>query len=245
MPEQITLYHDTNKLSPFCHRVEIALLESGASYTTHGFDIRNKPAWFAQVNSMTGKIPVITYGGPNVPPEEPSPLSFKLTESLVILEFLADLFPNSHLLPPASNPTARARVRFFMDTVARTVEKSTFELVQGNSDVNEKIIEGLEKIQALLPDPDAADGGEFATGKDFTIADCAIVPILAILAIASKTDIGRIEPGAGKKLGEALAGEKFERLRRYKKAAWERESVRKVADLDRIEGAWRTRFARN
>ncbi|KAH0834663.1 hypothetical protein J3R83DRAFT_10178 [Lanmaoa asiatica] len=105
MSDQITFYHDTRK-------VELALLEAGASYTPHGFDIYNKPAWFAQVNPLTGKIPAITYGGPNVPPEEPSPLSFKLTESYVILEFLADLFPNSGLLPPASNPTGRARVRF-------------------------------------------------------------------------------------------------------------------------------------
>lgn len=61
------------------------------------------------------QVPVITYGGPNVPPEEPSPLSFKLAESLVILGFLADLFPNSRLLPPPFNPTARAVLRGHRD----------------------------------------------------------------------------------------------------------------------------------
>ena len=98
----------------------------------------------------------------------------------------------------------------------------------------ERIIEGVEKIQALLPDPDAADGGEYATGKNFTNADCAIVPLLATIEVAARTDLGKFEPGSGKKLGDVLAGEKFERLRRYKRAVWERESVKKVVDLVRI-----------
>ncbi|KAG9311890.1 hypothetical protein JVU11DRAFT_8147 [Chiua virens] len=241
MSEQITYYHDTLKLSPFCHRVEIALLEAGASYTALGFDIYNKPAWFAQVNPSTGKIPAITYGGPNVAPEEPSPLSFKLTESYVLLEFLADIFPNSNLLP--TNPIARARVRFFMDIAVRAVEAPITELFRGSGSID-KIIEGLEKIQVLLPDPDAADGGEFAIGKDFTNADCAFVPLLSVLEIIGKTDLGKFQPGLGKKLAEELAGDKFERLRQYKKAVWARESVQKVIDLDRIESGWRTRFSR-
>ncbi|KAG8216299.1 hypothetical protein J3R82DRAFT_6362 [Butyriboletus roseoflavus] len=235
MAEQITLYHDEHRMSPFCHRVEIALIEAGASYTSRGFDIRNKPAWFAQVNPQTGKVPAITYGGPDVPPEEPSALSFKLTESLVILEFLADLFPNSSLLPPVSNPTARARVRYFIDVVARDVAAPAFELVgSGVPGALEKLIEGLEKIQTLLPDPDADEGGEYAIGKDFTNADCAIVPLLASIDVVAKTDLGRFEPGTGTKLGETLAGQKFDRLRRYKKALLERESVKKVNDFVRV-----------
>jgi len=243
MPEQITFYHDTLKLSPWCYRVEMALLEAGATYTSCGLDIYNKPAWFAQANPLTGKIPTIAYGGPNVSPEEPSPLSFKLTESLVILEFLADLFPDSGLLPPASNPTARARVRFFIDVVTRDLEKPLLEAGRGGGpEAFDKMIEGLEKIQALLPDPDA---GEYALGKDFTNADCMLAPLLAFCQLACKTGLGRFEPGAELKLKEALAGEKLERLRRYQKTLWERESVKKVIDFERVEGLWRARFPRN
>jgi len=244
MPEQITYYHDVLKMSPFCHRVEIALLEAGASYTSHGFDIYNKPAWFAKVNPLSGKIPVLTYGGPNVPPEEPSPLSSKLTESFVILEFLADIFPNASLLPPASDPTARARIRYFIDAVARHVEIPLFDFAKGVPGGFEKLVEGLEKIQALLPDPEAA-GGEYAMGKVFTNADCAIAPILGTIEVAARTDLGRFEPGAGKKVGEMLAGTKFDRLRRYQKVLWERESVKKVIDLEHLEGVRRARFTRN
>jgi len=224
-------------------QVEIALLEAGASYTSHGFDIYNIPAWFAQVNPLTGKIPAITYGGPDAPPEDPSPLSFKIAEAFVILEFLADLFPNSSLLPPVSDPTARARVRFFIDVVVRDVETPMFEIKSGVPGAYERLVEGLEKIQRLLPDPDAAEGGEYAFGKDFTNADCAVVPLLALFELATRTDYNKYEPGIGKKLGEALSGEKFDRLRRYKKAVWERESVKKAIDLDHIQGAWKEKIA--
>ena len=108
------------------------------------------------------------------------------------------------------------------------------EFNQGIPGAFEKVVEGVEKIQALLPDPETANGGEYATGKNFTNADCAIVPLLGILELVARTDLGKFEPGTGKKLGEVLAGEKFERLRRYKRAVWERESVKKVVDLVRI-----------
>ena len=38
------------------------------------------------------------------------------------------------------------------------------------------------------------------------------MPALEFLEVASKTGFGRFEPGTGKKLGEALATEKFESL---------------------------------
>jgi hypothetical protein len=41
------------------------------------------------------QVPTMTYGGPKVDPTNPSPESFKLAESLVLLEFIADLFPSA------------------------------------------------------------------------------------------------------------------------------------------------------
>ena len=121
-----------------------------------------------------------------------------------------------------------------MDAVARSVETQVSGIIHGIPGTFERIVEGLEKIQALLPDPDAAEGGQYAIGKNFTNADCAIAPLLVVVELAARTDLGKFEPGTGKKLGEVLAGEKFERFRRYKKALWERESVKKVVDLVRI-----------
>ena len=130
-----------------------------------------------------------------------------------------------------SDPTARARVRFFIDVVVRDVETPMLAVRPGFPEAHERVVEGLEKIQRLLPDPDAAEGGEYAIGKDFTNADCAIVPLLARFELAIRTDLGNFEPGMGKKFGETLAGVKFDRLRRYQRAVLERESVKKVIDL--------------
>ncbi|KAH0834662.1 hypothetical protein J3R83DRAFT_10177 [Lanmaoa asiatica] len=111
-------------------------------------------------------------------------------------------------------------------------------MARGVPGAYEKLIDGLDKIQTMLPDPDAAEGGEYAIGKDFTNADCAIVPLLASFELIAKTDLGKFEPGTGKKLKETLAAAKFDRLRRYKKAVWERESVKQVLDLVSVPLFW-------
>ena len=81
-----------------------------------------------------------------------------------------------------------------------------FKLRDGAPEALEKLAEGLGKVQALLPDPDAAEGGEYAIGKEFTNADCAVMPLLISIGIVAKMDLGKLEPGMGKKLGDMLAG---------------------------------------
>lgn len=122
-------------------------------------------------------------------------------------------------------------MRFFIDVVVRDVQTPLFDIRNEVPGAVERLIAGLEKVQTLLSDPDAAEGGEYAFGKDFTNADCAIVPLLAFVELAARTGLGKIEPGTGEKLRATLAGVKFDRLRRYQKALWERESVKKVVDL--------------
>lgn len=76
-----------------------------------------------------GKVPTLTYGGPSVNPEDPSPLSAKITESNVILEFLADLYPDSGLL--LKDPVLPAKVRFFVDATTKHVENPLYDFVRG------------------------------------------------------------------------------------------------------------------
>ena len=56
-----------------------------------------------------------------------------------------------------------------------------------------------------FPDPDATEG-EYPIGREFTNADCAVMPLLTSIGIVAKTDLGKLEPGMGKKLGDMLAG---------------------------------------
>ena len=68
---------------------------------------------------VQNQVPALVYGSPKSDPENPSAESAKITESLVILEFIADLYPDSGLLP--KDPVERARVRFFIDALSTKV----------------------------------------------------------------------------------------------------------------------------
>ncbi|KAF8141769.1 hypothetical protein EV363DRAFT_1138544, partial [Boletus edulis] len=145
--------HTWYKISLFCHRVEITLLEARASYTSHGFNIYNKPAQFAKVNPLSGKVFVLIYG------------EAKADRVICHPEFLADIFPNASLLPPVSDPTAHARIQYFIDAITRHVEAPMFDIAKDVPGGFEKLMERLEKIQALLPDLEIVTRGEYAMGK--------------------------------------------------------------------------------
>ena len=94
-------------------------------------DLQNKPAWYAPKVNSASKVPAIAYGGPKVPPDQPSPESIKITESLVLLEFVADLYPNAHLLP--ADPVQRARVRFFVEAVSTKLVPAWMTLLKSGA----------------------------------------------------------------------------------------------------------------
>jgi glutathione S-transferase len=59
-------------------------------------------------------VPAIAPGGPKVDPTNTSPEPVKIAESLILLEFIADLFPSANMY--TNNPVERAQIRFFIDT---------------------------------------------------------------------------------------------------------------------------------
>ncbi|KAG6899649.1 hypothetical protein C0993_008329 [Termitomyces sp. T159_Od127] len=168
------------------------------------------------------KVPAITYGGPIVPPDNPSPESIKIAESLVILEFIADISKPGTLLP--TDPVLRAKARFFIDTVSNTIG-TTFVAVTLRGEPMEKVLASVEKIQSLLP-PEG-----YAVGPEFTIADAAVVPFFARLELILEEDIGAFDVGVGPKTLQILNTDpKFARFRKYFAAIKARESFKKTFD---------------
>ena len=219
-------------------QVEIALEEAGAKYTKFQVDLQNKPEWYApKVNpaskvcschsisvqeSNVCQVPAVAYGGPDVPPDQPSPESTKIAESLVLLEFVADLFPESGLLP--RDPVERARVRFFIDAVSTKFSPGWSSFVQ-KGESNEGLIAGLEALQNLL-----SPQGPYAIGSQFTLADVAILPFIARLRVLLKNDIGAYKEGEGLKTLEILTSPRFARLQAYKAALFARKSFQDTFD---------------
>jgi glutathione S-transferase len=103
-----------------------------------------------------------------------------LPESSVIVEYLADAFPESGLRPPDAQPAARARLiahlmelyvqmragPLFGQLFAAQRDQRTIETCVAAMD------EGLSHLEHFI----GSEG--FAAGHEITIADCALVPFL-------------------------------------------------------------------
>ena len=152
------------------------------------------------------QIPAITYGGPPAPPDAPSPQSAKLSESLVILEFLADHFPAADLLP--ADPMQRARARFFARAYDDRVFPASFRDFFFFASPLAPLLDALATLQGLLP----AEG--FAAGE-WSLADMAVGPFLARMWLFLEHDLGKGTVEDGRAALRELKGPRFARLRRY------------------------------
>ncbi|KAI9066262.1 glutathione transferase omega class [Trametes sanguinea] len=225
LTEQITFY--TAEYSPFAQRVHIALEDASAKYTIHKFEQRGgKPEWYSQVNPLR-KVPAITFGGPVVPADQPSPESVKLIESAAILEFLADVFPEANLLP--KDPILRAKARIFAE-VYRNYVHDEFRDAFFLAKPIEGIVTALEKLQRLLPP------SGFAVGE-WSIADIMVAPALARMMLFLRVGLGAYTKENWARLGEILASDKFSRLVKYISDIRERPSFKRtwISDERQIE----------
>jgi len=102
----ITLYDAAR--CPYCARVRIALAEKGIAYAPVEIDLSNRPAWLYEKNPA-GRVPVL---------EEDT---FVLAESVVIMEYLEERYPEPALLPadPAARGLERLRVLRFDEELGR------------------------------------------------------------------------------------------------------------------------------
>ncbi|TFK84947.1 hypothetical protein K466DRAFT_495672, partial [Polyporus arcularius HHB13444] len=216
-------------------QVRLALEEAGAKYESVYFDMDERPPWFVEnVNPVTRKVPALMYGGnETTPPERPSPDSVLLHESLVLLEFIADLFPDARLLP--TDPVQRAKARLFMSIVGEKIPSDNALWIT-NRDDGSSLLQTLETLQGMLPD----EG--FVVGK-WSIADAAFIPSLLFIDVFANSGVGYwVKLERGEKVQAELESPRFARLRRYVddwkerpslKTTWDEVSLRRHPELRR------------
>ncbi len=111
-----------------------------------------------------GKLPCLVVGG--VP----------ISQSVSILEYLEEVYPEKPLLP--QDPLQRAIVRMITQTIVSDIQplQNTLALdipVEKRQDWSHKIIkEGFERLEIMLN----AHAGIYCVGDTVTLADVALVP---------------------------------------------------------------------
>lgn len=87
----------TARVCPYAHRSRLALLEKGLEFEHIEIDLKNKSERFLAV-SPYGKVPALFHDGKTI------------YESVIINEYLDEVFPNPPLMPKSYTYRAKARI---------------------------------------------------------------------------------------------------------------------------------------
>jgi maleylacetoacetate isomerase len=161
------------------YRVRIALNLKSLPYVTHGVNLVKDGGdqWslaYKQVNPQS-RVPTLVHDGQ------------RFTQSLAIIEYLDETFPDHRLIPRDS--VDRARVRMLSQIIACDIqplqntsttvylkEKLKLDDAAVTAWLREWIVRGLEAYNAHLERDHLS--GKFSHGDTPTMADCCLVPQL-------------------------------------------------------------------
>jgi glutathione S-transferase len=113
---------------PYCARVRIVLAEKGVPYEPVEIDLSNRPSWLYEKNPA-GKVPVL---------EEDT---LVLPESVVVMEYLEERYPEPALLP--SDPAQRALERLRIDRFDDDLGDDYYAFRRGDENA---LVERLQKF---------------------------------------------------------------------------------------------------
>ncbi|KAH9913463.1 uncharacterized protein BXZ73DRAFT_81925 [Epithele typhae] len=198
----------TNPVSNNSLRARLALDTAKAEYTTQEINLMAMPDWYRTVNPL-GQIPALSYGATTDPSTGAAPSGTIVYQSIAIIEFLAELYPDGGILP--KDLSARTKARVFAHTIeARLVPAWMAAFRKGESP--SALVTALAEVQAMLP---PVSEGTFAVGE-WSMAEMVAGPHLALAWLMLSHDVGKYEAGLGLAAWKELSeGEKFARLRKY------------------------------
>ena len=192
--------------SNYYNKVKLALLEKGVAF-------EEELAWLGETDpaaSPLGKVPYLrTEQG-------------TLSESAALCEYIEAAYPQHPLLP--AEPFAAAKVRellvyleLHLELVARNLYPEAFFGGKVSDAAKQKTVAQLEKNIAAFATLARFGDAPFIAGNAFTLADCAAIVHLPLVA------------GAGKAIcGRDLLAERIPAARDYLKRMGERPHVQAV-----------------
>ncbi|MEH2291762.1 glutathione S-transferase family protein [Nostoc sp.] len=147
---------------PYAHRSRLVLQEKGIDFDLIEINLQNKPDGFTDI-SPYGKVPAIAHN------------NHRVWESAVINEYLNEVFPNPPLLP--NSPIAKAQARIWID-FANTKFVPAFSALLRSPDIQQQeaakqeLYKHLEFIENEALGKLSGEGlywfGEFISLVDFT-----------------------------------------------------------------------------
>lgn len=160
------------------YRVRIALALKGLSYSYNGINIRTgeqKSTSYMEINPSKGVPVFIDNDGT------------ELTQSMAILQYLDDLYPEPRLIP--ADPKDKARALELSNVISCDMHPVNnlriLGYLQNELEINDKqkrdwyehwVDEGFTAVESLL----ARHGyGKYCFGETASIADCCLVPQVA------------------------------------------------------------------
>lgn len=171
----LTLYLGNKNYSSWSFRPWIALEAAGVPFTDKviPFDFAAGNPQFRTI-SPTGKVPVLHHG------------DIRVWESLAIIEYVAELFPDAGIWPKDRADRAKARaISMEMLSGFRALRNAcpmNIRRKPGAIDLPDGVMEDVARIEAIWKDALARSGGPFLFG-DFSAADAMYAPVVNRLEI--------------------------------------------------------------
>jgi glutathione S-transferase len=172
MTPKITLY--TLSFSQNAVRAEITLLEKGLDFEKVTVDLFQGEHQTEAYGAITPRrqVPTLVYGDGDD--------AITVYESVAITQFLDDVHPEPPLMPPVSEPRARAEALMRIAEFQQKLDpKNIFGSVAFGRQDREQLGGRVDALREELPRWDAyVGGGPFLCGDRFTLADIAVFPLL-------------------------------------------------------------------
>ncbi|UJR36489.1 hypothetical protein I4U23_029212 [Adineta vaga] len=138
---QLRLY--TMRFCPFVKRAKLVLSAKNISYEEIPINLNELPEWYLEKNS-TGEVPLLEWI------DHDSKQTRSIPESLIICDYLDDLYPQNRLHP--TDPYLKAKQKLLVDRSGNV--RSGFYKVLSQSDANavEQLNESLSVYEEALHD---------------------------------------------------------------------------------------------
>jgi glutathione S-transferase len=158
-------------------RPVLALLEKGLAYDRVPINIFGSEDELAPLLELTprGQIPTLVYADENDPEGH-----LVLYESVAIIRFLDDMYPDPPLMPPTSEPHRRAEALVRLEEFQQKLDpKNIFGSVVVRRMGREELGPRIDALTAELARWDKyVEGRNYLAGDQFTLADIAVFPLL-------------------------------------------------------------------